>query len=164
MLQHRSNLRLTGGPLDHCPNVRSKITSLRWSIGPSSNWTVKFRKFGRSKLRHLDQGAFLPLITDPPPTSPNSLSPFKKNPKKRRKSDTWHLTRKTWHMTHDMWHVTCYTWHKTLDMWHVAREMWHVTCRSKKYEKYGISIFYFLGPSPRLENNNKLNYSSISLP
>ena len=54
-------LRLTGGPLDHRPNGQSKITSLRWSIGPSSIWTVKFCKFGRSELRHLDQGAFLHL-------------------------------------------------------------------------------------------------------
>ena len=38
---------------------RSKITSHKWSIGPSSIRTVMFRKFGLSKLRHLDQGAFL---------------------------------------------------------------------------------------------------------
>ena len=56
-------LRLTGGPSDHRPNGRSKITSHRWSIGPLSIWTVKFRKFGRSKLRHLDQGAFLEINT-----------------------------------------------------------------------------------------------------
>ena len=49
-----SKLCLTGGPLDHRPNGWSKITSHMWSI-----WTVKFCKFGRSKLRHLDQGAFL---------------------------------------------------------------------------------------------------------
>ena len=52
-------LRLTGGSLDHSPNRQSNITSHRWSIGPSSIWRVKFRKVGRSKLRHLDQEAFL---------------------------------------------------------------------------------------------------------
>ena len=49
-------LRLTGAPLDHCPNRQFKITSHRWSIGTLSICTVRFRKFGRSKLRHSDQG------------------------------------------------------------------------------------------------------------
>ena len=68
-------LRHTGGPLDHRPNGQSKFMSPTWSIGLSSKWTVrnyvsqvvhriivhlnvKFWKFGRSKLHHMDQGAF----------------------------------------------------------------------------------------------------------
>ena len=58
------------------PNGRFKITYHRWSIGPSSKWTVqnyvsqvvhcqssittfRFHEFERSKLRHFDQKAFL---------------------------------------------------------------------------------------------------------
>ena len=36
----RPMVRLTGGPLEHLPNWRSKIRSHSWSIGPSSKWTV----------------------------------------------------------------------------------------------------------------------------
>ena len=46
------------------PNIyfsRSKITDHNRNCGPLSIWTVKFCKFGRSKLRHLDQGTFLNL-------------------------------------------------------------------------------------------------------
>ena len=46
------------------PNIyfkRSKITVHDRNCGPSSIWTVKFRKFGRSKLSHLDWGTFLNL-------------------------------------------------------------------------------------------------------
>ena len=56
-------LRLTGGPLDHRPNGRSQFTYHMWSIEPSSILTVKFCKFGQSKLRHLDQGAFLQKLS-----------------------------------------------------------------------------------------------------
>ena len=59
MFNNRNFGRPTGGPFDHRPNERSKIMSLRWSIGPSSIWTVKFCKFEWSKLRHSDQVAFL---------------------------------------------------------------------------------------------------------
>ena len=34
-------LCLTGGPLDHFPNGWSKSTSHRWSIEPSSKWTIQ---------------------------------------------------------------------------------------------------------------------------
>ena len=58
-----SKLCLTGGPLDHRPNGRSKITSHMWSIEPSSIWMVTSCKFDQSQLRHLDQGAFLDCAT-----------------------------------------------------------------------------------------------------
>ena len=31
--------------------------------------------------------------------------------KKKKKNDTWHVTRDTWHVTRDTWHVTCDTWY-----------------------------------------------------
>ena len=56
------NLRLTGGPLDHRLNGRPKLTSQQWSFGPWFFWTVQLCKFGQSKLRHWNQGAFLLLL------------------------------------------------------------------------------------------------------
>ena len=40
--------------------------------------------------------------------------------KKKKKSDTWHVTRDMWHVTCDMWHVTRDTWHMTRDLFGVV--------------------------------------------